>query len=251
MRIRLKKGVALIGTIAGAAIATALIVVNVNQGNSVNVSEMEGSGLLDGIEGAFQNQGSGEAQKPTVVADAQGTDAAAAAGVLGDVLAEEDRTDAPAQGDAGRGTADAAGTDDTGSGETASAHESAGYTEAAGSVQQPTSAPAASEVQTYVEAVPQTRTETVVSEKAVTVETPVTVTEQVTEEVEIQSVDFIERSGEAAAQEMTTNRRAQEAQAAYEADQARLKAAALSATTSDYAEVTGDDVTDSEFIVFY
>lgn len=46
MRIRLKKGVALFGTIAGAAIATALIVYNVNTGNGLNATDMDESGLF-------------------------------------------------------------------------------------------------------------------------------------------------------------------------------------------------------------
>ena len=256
MRIRLKKGVALIGTIAGAAVATALIVFNVNQGNSVNVSDMEGTGILEGIEGAFQQPGAGEADKPTVVADAEGTGAAAAAGVLGSAFGEEQSTVTPTPSSAESDTTAAAseGNDGTAaSGETAPVQESEGYAEAPAVVQGDTSAPA-QEAQTYVEVVPQTRTETVVSEKAVTVETPVIVTEQVTEQVEVQSVNFIEQSSEAAAQELTTNRRAQEAQAAYEADQERLKAAAEAARAGDYKEKTGDDLPDvsgGEFIIFY
>ena len=68
-------------------------------------------------------------------------------------------------------------------------------------------------------------------------------------------VNFAEQSSEAASAEMTTSRRTEEAKAAYEADQARLKAAAEAAKGQENTDKTGDDITNTDggdsFIIFY
>ena len=63
MRIRLKKGVALFGTIAGAAIATILIVYNINQDNAVYVSDVDEAGILD-LSGLFEGDQPAESTQP-------------------------------------------------------------------------------------------------------------------------------------------------------------------------------------------
>lgn len=260
MRIRLKKGVALIGAIAGAAIATALILYNVNTGNSLNTSDMEGSGILEGIESAFEGNSpeTGAAQQPAVVADAQGVDAAVAAGALGTAFGDKQEEQSGQSGQneqSEQKDTPAAPTGNTGD---TAANEAPAQSQGASGQSASESAEAApvqeqaqqtQTVQTYVEAVPQTRTETVVSEKVVTVETPVTVTEVVPVEVEVVPVDFYGKSEAAAEAQLTTSLREEEAKKAQAADMLRLEAAAGTEQNRDY--ITGDDVSGDSFVIFY
>lgn len=265
MRIRLKKGVALFGAIAGAAIATALIIYNVNQTNSVNVSDMENSGLLgelgEGIEDVLSFK-----PNPTVVAEADSGDTAASAGVLGTELGEEDQSSV----EAGDHKTEAHSDEDTSvnserkedsdnsNGTEAESTESENNAEdgaVSGLISSESAKePVDEEIKTYVDAVPQTRTETVVDEVVVTVEKPVTVVEEVTEEVEKDPVYFYSQTDAAATGELQSERREQEAMAAKQADIERLEAAAKRADgytdENDWFVPDQDNIGDC-VIVFY
>lgn len=264
MRIRLKKGVALAGAIAGAAVATTLIIYNVNQGNSLNTSDIENSGILDELEEALGVEDTAQTTPP-LIADADGSDAAAAAGLLGnsfeegsDAAAVQSESEASVQ----ESTAEAVPGSDSGEENAGAVGGQNGQdnvypaTETAGNGVVAFEEPRTEEYDTYVEAVPQTRTETVVNEQRVVVETPVTVTEEITEQVEAEPGDFRAQSFAASADEMTDERRQQEAQAAYVADQERLRAAAEAAGQREYEERTGDDLPENNnsgdaFVIFY
>ena len=244
MRIRFKKGVALFGTIAGAAVATILIAYNANQGNFVNVSDVEEAGLIsfnDALEGGQTTT----SDQPAIVGDASGTTAAVTAGVLGNDLGDktdaDDETAEPAESGAeeknpaeedGASGSDADIKVDTGtdsSGDVMAVYE--------GGISAEQDADYEGGVSTYVELLPQTRMETVVSERKVTVETPVTVTEQISVDTEVVG-DFHARSDLAADAELNTGRRAEEAAAIQETINENLKAAEENLGELDY--ITGD-----------
>jgi hypothetical protein len=253
MRIRFRKGVALFGTIAGAAVATILIAYNANQGNFVNVSDMEEAGLID-FGSALESGQTTTSDQPAVVGDSSGV-AAVAAGTLGSDL--EEKTDAAAEPaevktdgndtaekDAALGAdADVDGDADTVSSGDVVAVYGGGVSEEFEEAYQ-------EGVQTYVEVVPQTRTETVVSERRVTVSTPVTVTEQVSVDTEVIG-DFHARSDLAADAELNTGRRAEEAAAIQETINKNLEAAEDARGELDY--ITGDmkKGNDDGLIIFY
>ena len=258
-------------TIAGAAIATALIVYNVNQGNSVNVSDMENSGLLSELGDDVEELLNGKPQ-PTILAGADSGSTAASAGVMGsefidDTSAQEDSS-LVSSGNAGEDSKIVSPENTQTTEAAAAVDESQEASDTLDTVQNndginQTGAAAATteqsdtivyesvqeEVRSYVEAVPQTRTETVVDEKTVTVEKPVTVVEEITEEVEADPVFFYSETGNAAVSELTTSRRVQEAEAARQADMERLKAAEESDSTGDWKVPEEADYDDS-FIVF-
>lgn len=261
MRIRAKKGAVILGVIAGAAIATALTVYNVNVGNSVNVSDIEDSGLLNGLAENVEEALNGGGTS-AVIADANAGDTAASAGVMGDVFGEdaqknEDGYVAPASDPAEEesafvnsdDTGEAARQTDTDADSSLTVEEEDDRDVSA--VEQVSNEQEDGEVQTYVEAVPQTRTETVVEEKIVSVEVPVSVVEEITVNEEADPVYFYSETGEAAVNELTTTRRAEEALAAQEADKARVEAAAdeSNASGNDWKVPVSDGYDDS-FIVF-
>ena len=249
MRIRLKKGVALFGTIAGAAIATILIVYNVNQDNAVYVSDVDEAGILD-LSGLFEGDQPDESTQPVVVAGSSGAEAAAAAGLLGGDLgdnseesADTGKTEVPVSSETDSDNEKASGAMPDGSGDdyrgdTVSVAGGEAVSEES-AFSDETEPAYRTESQTYVEAVPQTRTETVVDKRYVIVETPVTVTEQVLVETEVKG-DFHSQSDSASAAELNTGRRVEEAAAIQNLINENLSAAANGSGESDY--ITGDMV---------
>ena len=240
MRIRLKKGVALVGAIAGAAIATALIIINVNNGGSMNVvSDIEQVGFFEGLSGSMESAPEGESGNP-VVADAQSADAAVAAGLLGEEAAgiaqdtdeassEETQTATTTGGETADAPSDAApeGGSAAQSGDVGGKADGEASREAYDSGDASAYETVINEVQTYVEAVPETKTETVVEKNIVRVDRPATVTEYVSFEEEADPVYFYEKTSSASAGEFTDARRINEAEAAKAADMKRLEAAGV------------------------
>lgn len=263
MRIRLKKGVTLLGAIAGAAIATALIIYNVNHGNSVNVSDMEDSGLLNGlaedVEGVL-----GGSTTPVMIADSDSDTAAVSAGVVGDTIADDvqDKEDKTVETDLSvtenpsdenkefERTYSEDEQDKAIDSESPVAGQADQVDDSEDSVVYDS---ARDEIQTYVEIVPLTHTETVADEKVVEVEVPVSVVEEFTETVEADPVYFYSETGAAAAGEIATNRRTQEALAAKQADMERLETAAKeyeeNASDGDW-NVPASDFYDDSFTIF-
>lgn len=272
MRIRAKKGAILLGAIAGAAVATALIVYNVNDGNSVNVSDLEDSGLLSGLAENVEEALNGNTV-PAVIADADSGDTAASAGVMGSILDEEAQKneDSSIESNSDPATEEAAFVNSAG--ESAHGDRQGGElppeqsntdvdSDLAGEEQyersvsvdgQTSYEQSGKEVRTYVEVIPQTHSETVVDERIVRVEVPVSVVEEITVNVEADPVYFYSETGAAATGEFTTNRRAREALAAKQADMERLEAAAKESsknTSEGDWKVPDSDSYDDSFIVF-
>ena len=272
MRIRAKKGAILLCAIAGAAVVSALIVYNVNHGNSVNVSDIEDSGLLSGLAENVEEALNGNSSS-AVIADADSGETAASAGVIGGIFDEEAQKNeessvastsdsAVEEAASGNNTGESAQQDVQG-GEippeqniTDVDSDLAGagqYDRSVSSDGQPSYDQASEEVRTYVEVIPQTRSETIVDERVVRVEVPVSVVEEITVNVEADPVYFYSETGTAAAGELTTTRRAQEALAAKKADMERLEAAAKEAgknTSEGDWNVPASDSNSDSFIVF-
>ena len=249
MRIRFKKSAVLLGVIAGAAIATALVVYNVNQGDSINVSDMDGSGFLNGLSNDIEGALSGkEDDDPTAIADADSGDTAASAGVVEVFFGDETENAAV--------TTDEKIDDPTGELPVDMLSEGADGSSSdtdnkSADVEEPAEETGISfQQETYVETIPQVRTETVVDKRVVNVEVPVTVVEEITEDVEADPVYFYSETGAAAAGELTTTRRAQEALAAKQADMERIEAAAKNSADEEWRFPNSDNYGDS-FVVLY
>lgn len=254
MRIRLKKGVALFGTIAGAAVAAILIAYNANQGNFVNISDIDEAGIID-LSGALESGQSPVSPQPSVVADASGA-AAVAAGLIGGDLTDSTEVSADDVQSEAHVSADKDSEEGAGAVETGTVYNSEGSSVVSGEDTASSEGFPSDEqgvvytgqVQTYVEVVPRTRTETVVNRRDVTVETPVTVTEQVLVETEVTG-DFHARSDSASSAEISSGRRAEEAAATQDLINKNLEAAADKTGELDY--MTGDMVgRDYDVIVF-
>lgn len=174
------------------------------------------------------------------MADAHSGDAAAAAGVVGDPFGDDSRKTGAAdsenknEDDKKASVDDARVTDTQSSGGSAAASETGDVSERNAAVDTGRLSSEQDAVQSYTEVVPQTRTETVREESVVSVDSPVTVTEQVYEEVDADPVDFAYNAGGAAEGELTTSRRQQEAEAAKAAGWARLEEYAKENGNSDW-----------------
>ena len=232
MRIRAKKGAILLGAIAGAAVATALIVYNVNDGNSVNVSDIEDSGLLSGLAENVEEALNGNTV-PAVIADADSGDTAASAGVMGSILDEEAQKNEDSS---------VVSTSDP-------ATEEAAFVNNAGE--------SAQRDRQGGELPPEQSNTDVDSDLAgeEQYERSVSVDGQTSYEQsgEADPVYFYSETGAAATGEFTTTRRAREALAAKQADMERLEAAAKESsknTSEGDWKVPDSDSYDDSFIVF-
>lgn len=251
MRIRFNKGVALFATIAGAAVATAFIVYNIHQGNGHNVSDMEQLGLLGGLSEEVEN--ALDDNDTPVVADSNSGDAAAFAGVIGDVIGDNTHSGSDVSDEEAPAVTPSEAQDNTGAydGNTGGQDQNASLNPGEETTAEPApSLQSGRGTLTYTEVIPRDHTETVVEERVVTVERPVTVVDEVTEVTDADPVYFYQQSGKAASGELTTSRRQEELEAAKRADEERLKIAAQNRGDIDW-KVPDEDYTGDMYAEFY